>query len=1121
MCVCQSNLSYGHSVFRIICWNHIGLGGEIMANIIGSERNGNYGEDIFIDKIKEYFDDSYVVYRNRQLYGKEYDVCILLPNKGILVVELKGWREETILRVENDMIIINTDDGEVPSSPQKQARGYRFILERYIKNSLGINPLVFQMACLPQVSTNYYHLKRLDIVTEEKFTILKDDLATNTAFFKKLDEALREVNYWYRDPFDKKTMDSIRRLFEPDYEPAARVHEQEPEIKNYHKYDYSRFYFFKAEDSSFKSSLTDMVQAYGDGCKLFCVFSQRQQLIETVEAIDKLINSKGLIRKRDNLEIDFDGKGKNFPQISTEQESFSCFHCSFSLLINDKIGIDQSFCIINGSVQQGQYVLLEQIDKSSSFNSEQYLIEHAPPEKNIVIRAGAGTGKTHTMISRIGFVCYSQSVPLPKMANRITMITFTNEAADQMEEKLKIYFRNCYLLSSNSDYLEMISLIDHMQICTIHSYAKYIITKLGTEFGYGVDLAITSSEYNRKQKVAEYLDFYIRNKERLYGNYTTKLGMPVYAIRDLVLAFTEKLNNKSVCISDLSPSDFGTVSDPNKKELHQLLAEVIPDVDKEFNAELRDNNRIHLSSMMSVLHSIICSPQKTTRVSELNSAGDDIQFMFVDEFQDTDDVQIEVLLELARCLNFRLFVVGDIKQCIYRFRGAKEKAFDQLGIDAQSNNWLEFSLRRNYRTDRDLLDIYHQSFEKWGSRADELLSYSERKDRLIGTRSFNSYSPILIANKSKFYHRCCIANERDRIRAIYDEIQRIQNRIKYEEGHGHVLKASEKSIAILVRENWQADLIRQECKRKYNLDIQTSTGGDLFTSQPAMDMLTLVNALLHFDEAEYLYNLATSNFFNLDLPKAALFNFRKSIKDSWRMKDADKVTEQDIVNYIIDYLNPVLARIDGRDGKWEYVIHWLRMKPILKVLRDLYVYLQPWKNYNPNSIEAQRYYQINVDLIFEYLINTCNIDKLTINTLYEHLYSSIASHVSVDSRSPEESDNAQSIQCITVHKSKGLEYGHVILPYCSFPIDKMKKAMLHVSAEKQNGRVTIGYRIEQVETGAFQNSYYNISLETEERSREETRVLYVAMTRAIRSFSWIEVANNRTLNWQNLIEKGD
>ena len=119
-----------------------------MAIIVGDKVTGNYGEDYFVSKAQEYLDDSYVIYRNRQLYGKEFDVCILMPNKGILVVELKGWREETILRVENDNIIIQTEEGEVSASPQKQARGYRFSIQRYIKNSLGLNPLVFQMVCL-------------------------------------------------------------------------------------------------------------------------------------------------------------------------------------------------------------------------------------------------------------------------------------------------------------------------------------------------------------------------------------------------------------------------------------------------------------------------------------------------------------------------------------------------------------------------------------------------------------------------------------------------------------------------------------------------------------------------------------------------------------------------------------------------------------------------------------------------------------------------------------------------------------------------------------------------------------------------------------------------------------
>ena len=49
-------------------------------------------------------------------------------------------------------------------------------------------------------------------------------------------------------------------------------------------------------------------------------------------------------------------------------------------------------------------------------------------------------------------------------------------------------------------------------------------------------------------------------------------------------------------------------------------------------------------------------------------------------------------------------------------------------------------------------------------------------------------------------------------------------------------------------------------------------------SQPAMDMLTLVNALVHFDEADYLYNLVTSNFFNLDIPKSNLYEIRMKIR---------------------------------------------------------------------------------------------------------------------------------------------------------------------------------------------------------------------------------------------------
>ena len=111
------------------------------------------------------------------------------------------------------------------------------------------------------------------------------------------------------------------------------------------------------------------------------------------------------------------------------------------------------------------------------------------------------------------------------------------------------------------------------------------------------------------------------------------------------------------------------------------------------------------------------------------------------------------------------------------------------------------------------------------------------------------------------------------------------------------------------------------------------------------------------------------------------------------------------------------------------------------------------------------------------------------------------------------------IQCITVHKSKGLEYGHVIMPFCSASINYIKKTQLNISTMKKDNRYHIGYSMSIDDTGeTVMNDYYDESIEQSEKAREEARVLYVAMTRAIRSFSWIAIQGKQNLSWQNLIE---
>lgn len=1087
-----------------------------MGRLIGSGNPGNYGENYFIEKIQEYLDDTNIIYWNRQVFGKEFDVCILMPGKGILVVELKGWREENILRIENnDSVIIRTADGEVSASPQKQARGYRFSIERHIRQNTGKFPLVFQMVCLPQVSRAFFRSKRLNVVMEEKFTFLKEDLTDNAAFFGKLDQALREVVNWNRDSFDHRTMLEVRNLFEADIDlDENSAAEMETELtSSYHQHDYSRFYYIAEADALTGSTISDMTAQYLLGCKLYCVFSQRAQMLAVLNALDEALMQRGLVRNRDNIEIALDEQKIPVPPVPSVGNMFMGFHCSMSVLNTPFDSDVASFVIRNGNFNSAQERILKDLAMQSQFNFEQYQVEHADSEKNIVIRAGAGTGKTYTMISRIAYICYTQNVPLQKMADRIVMITFTNEAADQMSEKLKAYFRNCYLVSSNPEYLNVISRIDHMQISTIHSYARNLIAQLGTSFGYGIDLTITSSEFYRRKKISDVLDAYIHQKELEYGkDYTDKLGLPVYAIRDNILDFIGKMHNKSVDIEAIEPQDFGTLlNGDTHSQLHELLASVIPAVEQEYLGELLEDNRIHLSAMMSILNRFIHAPDSESRIRELKKDKHAQQFMFVDEFQDTDDSQIESLLRIAQLLDFRLFLVGDIKQCIYRFRGAKEKAFDQLGIEKEPGKWLEFSLQRNYRTDKYLLDIFDRSFAAWGAMEQELLTYDAAQDKLIGTRDFNGK---YLSNINRFYRRLPAASEEMRIPVLVEEIKRLQKRIAYEESHGLKLSAKEKSIAILVRENWQADLVRNECAR-LGISVHTNTGGDLYMSQPAIDMLTLVNALVHFDEADYLYNLVSSNFFHLDIPKSNLYEIRMNIRNSgWRAKTDEK--EQ--VNYLISFMNLMLANTADKNNKWEYIVASLRTQPILQVLRKVYSTLEPWKRFSSDPWK-QHYYQLNVDLLFEQIVNACNVDRLTINTLQEYLFNSIVSQVPVDSRTPANTEEEAAIQCITVHKSKGLEYGHVIMPFCSASIDFIKKTQLHISVTKPQNRYRIGYSMSVDDSGeTVQNDLYDENTEQFEKAREETRILYVAMTRAIRSFSWVEIQGKQNLSWQNLIE---
>lgn len=1099
-----------------------------MAKFIGSQlKTDNWGEDYFIKKLMEYFDDSYVIYRNRPVFGAQFDVCLLAPNIGIIIFEVKAWKRDTILRVENgDRIVIKSFNEETQmeeeayENPTDQARGYVYKMRQKVRTKTGKNPLIYEMVCFPNLSKSEYDDAGIETVCESEITIVKEDLASKADFYAKMNLAMknRKGQLAHSSDFDDDLMFRTRQIFESNLK-IEDMSVENTDLVEGEQAPYKSAYSIFAHvphDNDAEKRIKDLVAEYAKGTKLYLTVEHSNELSIIAREINNVLAAKGLIADKLDLKIDFTGKHEE--KEVTNTDSFMVFNCSAYLLPQYEEAID-FFTIIDGKSEAKHERFLKFADKESNFNIEQYKVEHSDLKKNIIVRAGAGTGKTFTMISRIAFICHMQNCAMKEMANRIVMITFTDDAANQMEDKIKQHFNNYYLLTGDTDCLAFINQIEGMQISTIHSYAKKIISQLGFEFGYGVDLGITSGEFKRKQIIAKAVDEYIVTGQKKYGSdYVKKLGLPVYLINKDILNLLNRLHNQSIDIAELKKENFGqAISGSENGELHELLSEVVPKVEQEYESYLKEQNKLHLNNMMSMLRACISNDENVKRLIKMQTGRP--QFMFVDEFQDTDDVQIEVLSQIAKLLQYRLFVVGDVKQCIYRFRGAKENAFDQLKYK-DSPVWETFALYKNYRTDGHLLDIFHESFASMGKqRVDDemLLMYSDSEldnsDRLIGTRAYNHS-----LDASEYYHKISIQDENMRVPALFEEVRRQIALIKkIEKETGKRLPDKDREIAILVRENWQAEIIKKEGKT-LGFEVVTNTGGDLYMSEPALDMLKLANALLHYDEADCLYAFVSSNFIDGGMSKARMYSIREGEKKTgWKKTKSTDTSQSKELQAMIN--RALTATDDDRWKDWNSVIRSLRTMPVLQVIRKLYYILKPWVQYGEDSILKQDNYRLNVDLLFEELINAANMDSVTINSLVDILTANIVSQKNVDSRMPEVKGEEIIIRCVTVHKSKGLEYGAVILPYCSSPINMMKRVDMNVSVAHRD-TLQVGYQIKVNSDGAtdiYQNDFFNEDLEKNERMREEARILYVAMTRAIRSFAWIELANKKSKSWQNLI----
>ncbi|MGN0814684.1 MAG: ATP-dependent helicase [Candidatus Coproplasma sp.] len=287
-------------------------------------------------------------------------------------------------------------------------------------------------------------------------------------------------------------------------------------------------------------------------------------------------------------------------------------------------------------------------------------------EGPVLVLAGAGSGKTRVLTSRIAYIL-EKGLSAP---SGILAITFTNKAAGEMRERLG------YMLGDTSQ----------MWICTIHSMCVRILRQFAESAGVKTNFSIYSEteRSNVIKKAFKELDF---DNEEL-------LKSAKYHIA----------NAKTL---GLYPDEYGVRF---KDEPH--MDEIVCIYEK-YDKHLHANNALDFDDLLLQTLRLLRHDKEA-----LDYLSEKFRYVLVDEFQDTNSVQYNII-KLLSSKHRNLFAVGDDDQSIYGWRGAEIENI--LKFDKDYPEAKVYKLERNYRSTKSILSLANEIIKNNGVRRPKTL----------------------------------------------------------------------------------------------------------------------------------------------------------------------------------------------------------------------------------------------------------------------------------------------------------------------------------------------------------------------------------------------------------------
>lgn len=550
-------------------------------------------------------------------------------------------------------------------------------------------------------------------------------------------------------------------------------------------------------------------------------------------------------------------------------------------------------------------------------------------EGPLLILAGAGSGKTRVLTHRIAYLMEEKHVS----PYNIMAITFTNKAAAEMRNRVN------KIVGFGAE---------QVWVSTFHSACVRILRRYIDRIGYSTDFTIYDTD----------------DQKRLMKN----------VIKDLNL--DSKIYKENGMLNKIS--DFknklmttGDVASMAKSDFKMLNVSKIYD---NYQEALKKNNALDFDDL------IMKTVQLFTKCPEvLESYQDRLQYIMVDEYQDTNAAQFAFVKLLAQ-KHQNLCVVGDDDQSIYKFRGAD--ITNILQFEKYFPNARVIKLEQNYRSTKNILEAANAVIHNNEGRKDKTLwSDNEKGDKIDLYQAEDGYS----------------------------EAEMVASTIKENVDNG---RSDYSDYAILYRTNNQSRVLEEKLMMK-NIPYKIIGGQNFYQRKEIKDIIAYLRVISNPTD-----DIAVERIINV--PKRGI-----GATTVDKVKDYARAYGMDLYEALLDVENiPGLSRAAGKIKKFTDLIEGYKKDEyygeIEKLTKDIlddtgYVSELVAENTDEANGRIENIDEL-VSKIVEYQENA-----------EDPVLSEFLEEVALVSEIDNLSEDSSYVVLMTVHSAKGLEFPYVFL----------------------------------------------------------------------------------------------